>query len=75
MSDDDFVTESRCKERCDNIKATSKAADKNLKEWLQNLVPGIILGYLSVFITDQHVRLWKQFIDRYSPLNQRLIQV
>lgn len=37
MSDDDFVTESRCKERCDNIKATSKAADKNLKEWLQNL--------------------------------------
>lgn len=37
MSDDDFVTESLCKERCDNIKATSKAADKNLKEWLQNL--------------------------------------
>ena len=37
MGDDDFVTETLCKERCDNIKATTKAADKNLKEWLQNL--------------------------------------
>ena len=37
MGEDDFVTETLCKERCDNIKATSKAADKSLKEWLQNL--------------------------------------
>ena len=37
MGEDDFVTEVRCKERCDNIKKTSKEADINLKEWLQNL--------------------------------------
>lgn len=37
MGDGDFVTENLCKERCNHIKATSKAADKNLKEWLQSL--------------------------------------
>jgi hypothetical protein len=37
VGDDNFVTEDLCKERCYNIKATSKAADKNLKEWLQDL--------------------------------------
>lgn len=35
--DDDFVTETLCKERCDGIKKVSKLADKNQEDWLKSL--------------------------------------
>jgi hypothetical protein len=37
MSEDDYVTEALCHERCKAIKKISKMADKNLEDWLKSL--------------------------------------